>query len=843
MNKYICFSILFILLSTTTTVSAKNECTFGVNSKGSTSHNSTLGSNFSIEKFGTSYRANTKLTGISDGYSLAKDKSYTLDILTTNFLTSATPNYEWNDNCQGQFISNNETCTNVTFKPLGNIGDRCYLFLSIQDGLGGEKVFSRSYTISEKEEVKDDNDTTSDNNVNEDNNITNDEENGNIDSLTPRLGLTLSNTSVIEGDVVDLILTTDKPLEQAINISLRSSDSTLTLDNGYSPYTLYLPQGTTQSNKISIRMPPNQVLDDIRNITLSASTNNIITNTPSVALRVYEGSDSSEKPSKDIKLLSGFDLGNVYITQNALTRKSVDFYVTNTSNQNKSVKVKVIRQLGQKNILFDSERDCTVFVGAGRTESCAITLRFDEDAPSGKHSLKIVGSASGGSHFTEYKSISVVNQLNQYNYSIINRVKSSVTQKLGDILDYGSPVVKGRGNGNCIHQMPYKFYLKSLANNQITTVSQGYVDVCDDDITLDQQSSIRLDQSGTYQFWAQIFPPFNSDSDTSDNQSKIMTVTVGNSNKSDLSIGLLTIPSTVKQSENISLTVKVDNIGDKISTSTQVSVYSSNNVNNYGSVGLGDQQIAIFNVSAISGNNSQSFGKDNISFSQLGNKYIYACVTAISNEKSTSNNCSTSKKVIVEENDPLNESKSPLAANLVTPSGNINDNTPTYQWNAVATSTWYYLYVRDSTGNGKITKWYTAKEASCENALGTCSITPSTELALGKATWWVKTWNKHGEGPWSNSANFNIKVSEPVVTTYQLSVDSNFTIHRSGQLGDNLTLVIEKDGNIVLERYAKNELEYKYFRNTKGSNFRVWLKKYVDGGYKVVSNVIEYTVR
>jgi hypothetical protein len=32
------------------------------------------------------------------------------------------------------------------------------------------------------------------------------------------------------------------------------------------------------------------------------------------------------------------------------------------------------------------------------------------------------------------------------------------------------------------------------------------------------------------------------------------------------------------------------------------------------------------------------------------------------------------------------------------------DNTPTYKWRAVTTSSWYYLWVNDSTGN-KIKKW------------------------------------------------------------------------------------------------------------------------------------------
>ncbi len=100
----------------------------------------------------------------------------------------------------------------------------------------------------------------------------------------------------------------------------------------------------------------------------------------------------------------------------------------------------------------------------------------------------------------------------------------------------------------------------------------------------------------------------------------------------------------------------------------------------------------------------------------------------------------------------------PPAATLVSPTGTITTTTPTYTWNAVSTSTWYYLWVNDSTGN-KIQTWYTAAQAGCSSGTGTCSVTPSTILASGAGQWWVRTWNSYGYGPWSNPLSFNVQIS------------------------------------------------------------------------------------
>jgi hypothetical protein len=97
----------------------------------------------------------------------------------------------------------------------------------------------------------------------------------------------------------------------------------------------------------------------------------------------------------------------------------------------------------------------------------------------------------------------------------------------------------------------------------------------------------------------------------------------------------------------------------------------------------------------------------------------------------------------------------PGKAILVSPSGAISTNTPTYTWNAVSNSTYYNLYVHDSTGY-KIWQWYSAAEAGCEAGTGTCSLRPDVALATGSGYWNVQTWNANGNGPWSDAMEFTV---------------------------------------------------------------------------------------
>lgn len=105
----------------------------------------------------------------------------------------------------------------------------------------------------------------------------------------------------------------------------------------------------------------------------------------------------------------------------------------------------------------------------------------------------------------------------------------------------------------------------------------------------------------------------------------------------------------------------------------------------------------------------------------------------------------------------------PGASILTSPSGTINDSTPTYRWQAVGDSTWYNLWVDDSTSGGasRIQTWYTAAEAGCAWGRSACSVTPATTLAAGSSIWWIQTWNEAGEGPWSEPMTFFVDPGPP----------------------------------------------------------------------------------
>jgi hypothetical protein len=85
---------------------------------------------------------------------------------------------------------------------------------------------------------------------------------------------------------------------------------------------------------------------------------------------------------------------------------------------------------------------------------------------------------------------------------------------------------------------------------------------------------------------------------------------------------------------------------------------------------------------------------------------------------------------------------------------------------------------------------------------------------------------------------------EPGVSNlYLLTLDWALGVTRSGTLdfsAKGLLWVVERDGQIALERSAENELAYLEPELRPGSEYRVWLKKPNGPGYQVVSNAVEF---
>lgn len=57
-------------------------------------------------------------------------------------------------------------------------------------------------------------------------------------------------------------------------------------------------------------------------------------------------------------------------------------------------------------------------------------------------------------------------------------------------------------------------------------------------------------------------------------------------------------------------------------------------------------------------------------------------------------------------------------------------------------------------------------------------------------------------------------------------------------------VIIDKNTNeVLLQRNARNELSYTYYRNYPWTSYRVYLEAFINGKYQRISNIIEYSVQ
>jgi matrixin len=97
----------------------------------------------------------------------------------------------------------------------------------------------------------------------------------------------------------------------------------------------------------------------------------------------------------------------------------------------------------------------------------------------------------------------------------------------------------------------------------------------------------------------------------------------------------------------------------------------------------------------------------------------------------------------------------PDRTTLVSPSGAVATALPTYTWDPVPSSTWYYLWVNDVTGT-PIRQWYRSSEVGCADGVSLCSVKSAVRLSAGAAAWWIQSWSTAGNGPWSAAMNFTV---------------------------------------------------------------------------------------
>lgn len=92
----------------------------------------------------------------------------------------------------------------------------------------------------------------------------------------------------------------------------------------------------------------------------------------------------------------------------------------------------------------------------------------------------------------------------------------------------------------------------------------------------------------------------------------------------------------------------------------------------------------------------------------------------------------------------------------------------------------------------------------------------------------------------SGFASINVTVNNPPPVSYTLSLD-NYTTTRDRVDSEILVWIVEKDGNIIMRRNAKNESEFTYFDNSTG-NYQIWLERFHNGAYLIASNKVGYSV-
>lgn len=77
----------------------------------------------------------------------------------------------------------------------------------------------------------------------------------------------------------------------------------------------------------------------------------------------------------------------------------------------------------------------------------------------------------------------------------------------------------------------------------------------------------------------------------------------------------------------------------------------------------------------------------------------------------------------------------------------------------------------------------------------------------------------------------------------EIWIDEENNIHRTGVGNDidSLAWEIIYNGELVLSRNALNETVYQYFRSDPGT-YTIYVTSFFDGSYKIVSNVISYSI-
>jgi uncharacterized protein (DUF1800 family) len=103
----------------------------------------------------------------------------------------------------------------------------------------------------------------------------------------------------------------------------------------------------------------------------------------------------------------------------------------------------------------------------------------------------------------------------------------------------------------------------------------------------------------------------------------------------------------------------------------------------------------------------------------------------------------------------------PGQATLVSPSGNISDNQPTYVWNVAANAQEYILLVVGQGNQAPAVSQTFQAAMVCQQGQATCSARPPVTLQPGTYSWTIQTKSGAVLGPVSQPLVFNLKAGTP----------------------------------------------------------------------------------
>jgi hypothetical protein len=197
----------------------------------------------------------------------------------------------------------------------------------------------------------------------------------------------------------------------------------------------------------------------------------------------------------------------------------------------------------------------------------------------------------------------------------------------------------------------------------------------------------------------------------------------------------------------------------------------------------------------------------------------------------------------------------PGQALLIDPEGSLGTNDPTYTWNQVSGSTWYYLWVDGPSGN-VLQKWYTSAQANCDGSL--CSIDNATpDLPGGSYKWWIQTWNEAGSGTWSTSMTFTAPDPAPpgaaTLTDPNGSIGTNNPTYMWNEVNGATWYYLWVDGpsgNVIQKWYTAAQANCNgatcsltnATTNLPGGNYTWWIRTWNVGGNGAWSTAMSFSI-